>query len=190
MSAGTGSVDVLVPVDEALSGRLWRLQACSAPSTRIGYAIDIRVARQQQAHDGFAEPTAAVVDGPHQRVVPKGLLPGRCGALLLGVRQDEDAIQVHDHMPTRVRRRFTGQPPDTFAHFGAGGVAARPGPAARADDSLTTTTGPPGSARNGVAPPSYQEALPSCAYRRKITRPGTPFDPHVSRPVEIRLLIP
>lgn len=67
-------------------------------STRIGYAIDIRV----------------------QRVVPKGLLPGRGGVLLLGVRQDEDAVQVHDHMPTRVRCRFTGQPPDTFAHFGAG----------------------------------------------------------------------
>uniref|UniRef100_UPI0024A90FA8 SDR family NAD(P)-dependent oxidoreductase n=3 Tax=unclassified Streptomyces TaxID=2593676 RepID=UPI0024A90FA8 len=26
------------------------------------------------------------------------------------------------------------------------------------------------------------------AYRRKITRPGTPFDPHVPRSVEIRLL--
>ncbi|WP_371582805.1 hypothetical protein [Streptomyces sp. NBC_01314] len=109
-------------MDEALSGRLWRLQARSAPSTRIGHAIDIRVARQQQAHDGFAETTAAVVDEPHQRVVPKGLLPGRGGVLLRGVRQDVDAIQVHDHMPTRVRRRFTGQPSDTFAHFGAGGV--------------------------------------------------------------------
>lgn len=86
----------------------------------MGYAIDIRVARQQQAHDGFAEPTAVVVGEPHQRVVPKGFPPGRGGVLLLGVCQDEDAIQVHDHMPTRVRRRFTGAPPDTFAHFGVG----------------------------------------------------------------------
>lgn len=104
--------------------RHFRVPVAASSPQRTEYAHRLRDhhPRSQTAtgHDGFAEPTAAVVDEPHQRIVPKGLLPGRGGVLLLGVRQDEDAIQVHDHMPTRVRRRFTGQPPDTFAHFGAG----------------------------------------------------------------------
>jgi hypothetical protein len=36
------------------------------------------------------------------------------------VRQDEDAVDVHDHLPARVRRRVTGQLPDMFAYFGPG----------------------------------------------------------------------
>ncbi len=40
---------------------------------------------------------------------------------------------------------------------------------------------------DGVAPPSYQEALPSYTYRRKTTRPGTLSDPHVPRSFEMRL---
>jgi hypothetical protein len=49
-----------------------------------------------------------VVDEPHQRAVPERLLPGRGGVLLLGVRQDEDPVDVHDHLPARIWRRVTG----------------------------------------------------------------------------------
>jgi hypothetical protein len=38
------------------------------------------------------------------------------------VRQDEDAVDVHDHLPARVRRSVTGQSPDVFSHFGTGGA--------------------------------------------------------------------
>lgn len=57
------------------------------------------------------------------RVASEELLPGRGGVLLLGgVRQDEDAVDVHDHSPACVWCRSTEQPPDVFAHFGAGGA--------------------------------------------------------------------
>lgn len=71
---------------------------------------------------GSPELPPAVVDGPHQRVVAEGLLPGRGGVPLLGVRQHENAVDAHDHLPARVRRRITGQLPDVFAHFGAVGA--------------------------------------------------------------------
>ena len=63
-----------------------------------------------------------MVDEPRQRMVAKRLLPGRGGVLLLGVRQDEDAVDVHDHLPARVRRRITGQPLHVFAYFSTGGA--------------------------------------------------------------------
>lgn len=36
--------------------------------------------------------------------------------------QDEDAVDVHDHLPARVRLCFTGQPPYVFAYFSTGGA--------------------------------------------------------------------
>ncbi|MCX5316703.1 hypothetical protein [Streptomyces sp. NBC_00154] len=44
------------------------------------------------------------------------------------------------------------------------------------------------SRSDGIAPPSYREALPSCALSRKITRARRLFDLHEPRSVEIRLL--
>lgn len=81
----------------------------------VGGGVGARVAGPQQPHNRLAGPAAAVVDKPHQRVVSKGLLPGRGGVLLLRVRQDEDAVDVHDHLPVRVRRRLPGQPPENEA---------------------------------------------------------------------------
>lgn len=34
------------------------------------------------------------------------------------MRQHEDPVYVHDHLPARVRRRITGQLPDVLAYFG------------------------------------------------------------------------
>lgn len=67
-----------------------------------------------------ARPAAAVVDETHQPVVAHGLLPGRAGVLLPGVSQDKDLVDVHDHLPDRVRRYSTGQLPDVFAYVGVG----------------------------------------------------------------------
>jgi hypothetical protein len=88
----------------------------------VGGGVGAGVAGPQQAHDRLARPAAAVVDESHQRVVPEGLLPGGGGVLFLGVRQDEDPVEVHDHLSVRVRRGVPGQPPDVFTHFGMGGA--------------------------------------------------------------------
>lgn len=86
----------------------------------------------------------------HQRVVPKGLLPGRGGVLLLGVRQDEGAIQgprSHAHPRPAPLHRPTARHSRALRR---GRCAARPGPAARADDSLLISR--PCSGRRPPAP--------------------------------------
>ncbi len=42
--------------------------------------------------------------------------------------QDEDAVQVHDHLPSDVRRRVTGQLPDPFTHVGPDGAGSSQDP--------------------------------------------------------------
>lgn len=53
--------------------------------------------------------------------MPEGLLPGRGGVLLLGVRQHEHPVKVHDHLPVGIRRRGASQLPHVFADLGSRG---------------------------------------------------------------------
>lgn len=84
----------------------------------VGGGVAARVARPQQARARLVGALRAVVDEREQGVMSEGLLPGCGGVLLLGVGQDQDAVDVHDHLAARVRRRVIGQPPDPLAHVG------------------------------------------------------------------------
>jgi hypothetical protein len=59
-----------------------------------------------------------VVDEREQRVMAERLLPGLGGVLLLGVREDQHSVDVHDHLAARVRGRLAGQPPHAVADVG------------------------------------------------------------------------
>ncbi len=47
-----------------------------------------------------------------------GLLPGRGGILLLGVREHQHPVDVHDHLAVGGRTSRRGQFPDLLAHLG------------------------------------------------------------------------
>ena len=76
----------------------------------------------EQSGDGFAGSARPVVDEPHQRVVTVGLLPGRGGILPVGVGDDQDSVQIHDHLPTGVRCPIAGHRPGELAYFGSCGA--------------------------------------------------------------------
>ena len=84
----------------------------------VGGGVATRVAGPQQAGDRLSGSFTAVVDEREQRVVAEGLLPGRGGVFFLGVRQDQHAVDVHDHIVVRVRCGLAGRPPDPIADFG------------------------------------------------------------------------
>lgn len=52
-------------------------------------------------------------------MMTEGLPPRRGGVLLLGVREDQHAVDVHDHAVVGGRSVFTGQRPDPRAYFGS-----------------------------------------------------------------------
>lgn len=84
--------------------------------------VRARVPRPKGSGDGFAGPAWPVVDEGHQRVVAVGLLLGRGGILLVGVGDDQDSVQVHDHLPTGVRCLAAGQRPGAGPDFVPGGA--------------------------------------------------------------------
>src|SRR5690606_14733418 len=69
----------------------------------VGGGVRARVFGAEKSGDGFAGSARPVVDEPHQGVMAMGLLPGRGRVLLVGVGDDQDSVQVHDHLPTSVR---------------------------------------------------------------------------------------
>lgn len=88
----------------------------------VGCGVRARVPVPEQSGDGFAGPARPVADEPHQRVVTVGSLPGRGGILLVGVGDDQDTVQVHDHLPADVRCPIASQHPGTSAHFRSRGA--------------------------------------------------------------------
>jgi hypothetical protein len=88
----------------------------------VGGGVAARVARPQQAGHRLSAAAASVIDEPHQRVVAEGLLPCRGRILLVGVRLNEHAVQVHDHLAGGVRGRRTGQLPHAFTDQGSRGA--------------------------------------------------------------------
>lgn len=60
-----------------------------------------------------------MVDEAHQRVMAEGFLPGRNRVFLVGVRDHQNAVQVHGHTTGRIRRRRASQLLYMFAHLGA-----------------------------------------------------------------------
>lgn len=119
------TTDQRLPPAPVLLGQLGQGQSRSLDVVRDG--IGACIPGPQQAHHRFSGSAPSVVDEAHQRVVAVGLLPGRGGVLLVGVRNDEHPVQVHDHLPAGVRRRNTGHLPGAFSDFGPGGADRRQG---------------------------------------------------------------
>ena len=84
----------------------------------VGGGVGARVAGPQQGGHRLPGPGLAVVDERDERVMAEGLLPGRGGVLLLGVGEDQHAVDVHDHAAVGGRTARTGQVPDPLAYFG------------------------------------------------------------------------
>ena len=78
----------------------------------VGGGVGAGVAGPQQRGHRLSGTGLAVVDERDERVMAEGLLPGRGGVLLLGVREDEHAVDVHDHLPVGGRTVRPGQLPD------------------------------------------------------------------------------
>ena len=165
----------------------------------VGGGVAARVPGPQQRGDRLSGPAVSVVDEPHQRVMAEGLLPGRLRVLLVGVRDHQHSVQVHDHLAFGVRGRVTGHLPDVLAHLGAGCAERALPPAARVSISRDTVgseaTGPntAGSARSmptsaRQSPPSRPPAphpAGSCPDRAPpeacATAPAPPISPHPDR---------
>lgn len=86
----------------------------------VGGGVGAGVAGPQQGSHRLSGPGLAVVDERDERMMAEGLLPGRGGVLLLGVREDEDTVDVHDHAAVGGRAVRPGQLPDPRAYFGSG----------------------------------------------------------------------
>lgn len=86
----------------------------------VGGGVGACVAGPQQPDHRLTAATPAVVDEAHQRVMAEGLLPGRGRILLVGVRDYQHPVDVHDHLSAGIRCPVTRQLPQIYTDFGTG----------------------------------------------------------------------
>ncbi|GGK29188.1 hypothetical protein GCM10011583_71370 [Streptomyces camponoticapitis] len=114
-ACGVGA-DQCLPAPPQVSGELG--QGEPSGGDVIARGVGACVAGPQQRGHRLSGTCLAVVDERDERMMAEGLLPGRGRVLLLGVRKDQHAVDVDDHVTIGGRTARPGQLPDPRPYFG------------------------------------------------------------------------